>query len=279
VRGEACQALLALTLVLLTSRDASAEQRQDFMLDVQPEGTSVYLDYFFTGAQLTLEHRESIYDNANDVSVAAVAIPTYPLGDAFLRADLRILFLSLGASLGYRVVWRDLTFEPDPDGYCLRCDRAARRERDELLGRTPGSDRWYHGELRASLLFPFNEHLVGTSTFAARYEDRNDRSFDWFYASIYDRGVLGRWESQLFLKHRDWGGIGPYVQWLLLPRGDHHEGQLALGFNAVTRLGLVRSDDLLFLTFLARPSDGAFGQHTYYAPIRALLIYRLILDL
>jgi hypothetical protein len=88
VRGEACQALLALTLVLLTSRDASAEQRQDFMLDVQPEGTSVYLDYFFTGAQLTLEHRESIYDNANDVSVAAVALGLEDREDELLAAHI-----------------------------------------------------------------------------------------------------------------------------------------------------------------------------------------------
>jgi hypothetical protein len=64
-----------------------------------------------------------------------------------------------------------------------------------------------------------------------------------------------------------------------LPRGDHTETEVAYGFNAVTRLGLMRRDDLLFLTFLMRPNDPAYGQHAYHAPVRALLVYRMILEL
>jgi hypothetical protein len=117
------------------------------------------------------------------------------------------------------------------------------------------------------------------STGAARYEGRRDRSFDWLYTSIYDRGVLGRRETLLFFKDRRLGGIGPYLQLLYLPRGDRHEAQWAIGFNAVTRLGILSRNDLLFLTFLTRPGDPAYGQHNYFAPIRALLIYRMILEL
>jgi len=47
----------------------------------------------------------------------------------------------------------------------------------------------------------------------------------------------------------------------------------------VRRLGLLARNDLLFLTFLIKPGDGVFGQQSYYAPIRSLLIYRVSLEL
>jgi hypothetical protein len=64
-----------------------------------------------------------------------------------------------------------------------------------------------------------------------------------------------------------------------LPRAGKHETEVAWGFNAVTRLGLIERNDLLFATFLIRPGDGSYGQHAYYSPVRALLIYRMQLDL
>jgi hypothetical protein len=259
---------------------AHAQQRQDYMLDFQPDGTFAIVDYYGTGGMLTLEHRAPIYDNSNDLTVGTTFIAAYPLAEAVARADLRILFLSVGASVAYRAVWRDLSFEPGEDGaYCDRCDRGSRRDRDSLLGRTEGSDQFPYAEVHASLLFPFNEFLVGTTTFALRHEGRRDRTYDWFYTSVYDSGVLGRWEAQLFFKHRDWGGIGPYLQLLSLPRAGEHEAQWAAGFNAVTRLGLLPRNDLLFLTFLIRPGDGSYGQHNYFSPVRALLIYRMMFEL
>lgn len=258
---------------------ARAEQTRDYMLSFQPPGTFLLLDYYGTGAQLTLENRTRIYGDNNDLTLGAALIPAYPLGEVYARADLRILFLGIGATVAYRTVWRNLQFDKDPNGYCLRCDRVGRRELDGLLDDAPGTDHWGWGEVRASLYAPFNEYLVGVSTGALRYEDRSDRTFDWFYTSVYDRGVLGRWETQLFFKHPDWGGIGPFVQLLVLPRGEEHEDQWAFGFNAVTRLDLLRSDDLLFITFLTRPGDASYGQHSYYSPIRALLIYRMQLEL
>jgi hypothetical protein len=206
-------------------------------------------------------------------------IGSYPLGEASARVDLRILFLSIGGTIAYRTVWRELTFEPGEDSHCLACDRASRREVDRPFGRAPDSDAFPWGELRANLFFPFNEHAILVNNGALRYEARNDRSFDWFYTSVYDRGWLGRFESVLFLKHPDWGGIGPYVQLLVLPRAGEHEVQAAFGFNAVTRLGIMPRNDLLFLTFLIRPGDDQYGQHSYFSPIRALLIYRMIFAL
>jgi hypothetical protein len=269
-------ALIALSAQLAPAR---ADQPRDFMLGFQPEGTFLLVDYFGTGGQLTLENRRNIYGDSNTLTLGAGVVPAYPQTDAFARADIRILFLSIGGMVAYRAVWHDLAFEPGPNSYCLRCDRAGRRSQDSLIGETTGSERFPYGEGRASLFFPFNEHLVMESTGAVRYEGRKDRSFDWFYTSVYDRGVLGRWETLLFVKDHRFGGIGPYLQLLYLPRGNRYDAQWAFGFNAVTRLGLLARNDLLFLTFLTRPGDPSYGQHNYFSPIRALLIYRMILDL
>jgi len=258
---------------------ARAEQTRDYMLGFEPNGTFLIIDYFGTGGQLTLEHTAPIYGDNNDLTVGAALVPAYPLGEAHARADLRVLFFGIGTTVAYRSVWRNLEFAADPNGYCLLCDREGRREIDGLLEDSPGSDDWPYAEVRGSLYGPFNEYFVGMTTAALRYEGRDDRTFDWFYTSVYDRGFLGRWETQFYFKHRDWGGIGPYAQLLVLPRGGAHESQWAIGFNAVTRLGILRKDDLLFITFLIRPGDESYGQHSYYAPVRALAIYRVRLTL
>jgi len=259
---------------------AAAQQPRDYMLTFQKPGTNLLLDYFGTGGVFTLEHRAQIFGASNDLTLAGSVIPAYPLAEYDARADLRILFLGLGGTVGYRTVWRDLTFEPGENGaYCHACDRKSRRDRESFFSATPGSDTYPLAEARATLYFPFNDYLVGTTTGALRYEGRNDRSFDWYYSSIYDRGVMGRYEAQLFLKHPDFGGIGPYVQLLMLPRAGKHEAQWAGGFNMVTRLGLLPRNDLVFLTFLIRPGDAVYGQQSYFAPIRALLIYRIMIDL
>jgi hypothetical protein len=273
-------ALVMISLgVALWAGTARGEQRRDFMLDLPPTGTFLTVDYFGAGGQVTLAHRVPIYGSSNDLTLSASVLPSYSLGEATLRGDLRILFLSFGASVSYRSVWRDLTFEAGEDTYCIECDRVARREIDPLFGSAPGSDAFLTAEGEASLFLPFNENLVMQSLASVRYEDRHDRSYDWFYASIYDKGVMGRLETSLVLKHRDWGGIGPYVQLLMLPRAGEHVAQWAAGFNAVGRLGLIQRDDLLFFTFLIRPGDDTYGHHAFYMPVRSLLIYRITLSL
>lgn len=250
------------------------------MLTFQPPGTYAMVDYYGTGGMFTLEDRRQIFGNSNDLTLGAVLVPAYPLGEAHARADLRLLFLGLGGTLGYRTVWRNLTFEPGDDGeYCKACNRPARRRADGFFSDTPGSDAFALAEGRATLYFPFNEHFVALATGALRYEGGDDRAFDWFYCSVYDAGLIGRFELQGFFKHPSWGGFGPYVQMLSLPRDGQHDDQWAWGFNAVTRLGLLPRNDLLFLTFLIRPGDGMYGQQSYFSPVRALLIYRIMLEL
>ena len=279
LRLAAAYAAAAVVITLLGSAPARADQRRDFIIDFQPEGNYLLLDYFGTGMQAALENRTRIYGSANDLTSAAGVIAAYPGFEALARVDLRILFLGLGGTIGYRSIWRELTFDAGEDTYCVECTRADRGERDKIFGKTPGTAQYGFGEGRVSLYVPFNEYVTFVANGAARYEGRNDRSYDWYYTSTYDHGLLWRFETQLFLKHPDWGGIGPYIQMLSLPRAGQHDEQWAWGFNATTRLGLLPRNDLLFLTFLIRPGDDYYGQQTYFAPIRALLIYRMSLEL
>jgi len=250
------------------------------MLTFQPAGNFAYIDYYGTGGMFTLEHRRPIFGNSNELTLGASLIPAFPLGEAHARADLRILFLSIGGSLAYRTVWRDLVFEPGDDGaYCRDCDRPSRRRMDPLLDSTTGSTTYPIAEARAAIYLPFNEYLIALASGALRYEGRTDRSFDWYYTSIYDSGVMRRLEFQAFLKHPDFGGIGPYVQLLMLPRDGKLVEQWAGGFNLAFRLGILPRNDLIYWTLLIRPGDGKFGQQSYYSPVRSLLIYRMILDL
>lgn len=278
-RARAGAPLLVAAAALLSASPAAAQQRADYMLDFTPEGTRLHVDFFGSGGIFRVEHVKRVYGSTNDVNLSASIAPTYPLGEAAVQADLRILFLGIGGAAGYRTVWRNMVFEPGEVSYCKECERGDRREVDELLGDTPGTDHWGWAEAHARLYMPFNEHFVGLSSGALRHEGRQDRSFDWFNSAIYDGGILWKWETMFFLKHRDWGGIGPYLQLLVLPRAGQHVEHWAYGFNAVRRLGLLRRDDLIFITVLAKPGDAHFGQHSYYAPVRGLINYRMTFDL
>lgn len=271
--------VIASAIAMLFAGDAVAQQRRDFMLEFQPEGSVLTIDHVGTGAMLGLEHRHGIYGASNELVLGTNLLAAYPLGELSVRSELRMLFLSLGGMLAYRTDWRNLSFEAGENKYCVRCNRAARRDDSPLFGDSTGTDSYPIAEAKATIYLPLNEYLVGSTTAAMRYEGRRERSYDWIYTSVYGPGVIGRWEALLFVKHRDWGGIGPYAQLLILPRDGPNKSQWAFGFNAVTRLGLLPRNDLLFLTFLMRPGDDEYGQHAYYSPVRALIVYRMILPL
>ncbi|MET0389457.1 MAG: hypothetical protein ABW321_26010 [Polyangiales bacterium] len=257
-----------------------ADQRRDYMLTGLGAGDRLMLDYMGTGGALTFEHRRNFLGRVNDYAFSASTLLTYPLGQLSLGASLRFLFFELGMNVGYRAVWRNLSFEPGMDGaYCKDCDRPARRARDPILGGGPDSDHFPFFEGRIQLYAPFNDYFVLTSLFATRYEGLRPRSYDWIFTNIHDPGWMTRWEVLAFLKHRRWGGIGPYVQLQWVPQDGRHVTEFAYGFNAMTRLGLLARNDLVFLTFLMRPNDGNYGQHSYFAPLRALIVYRLTINL
>jgi hypothetical protein len=260
---------------------AAADQRRDYMLEeLREPGNHLILDWFGTGGQIGIEHRGQIYGKQNGYAFNLSSLVGYPVGQVTASASIRALFLEFGVMAGYRTVWRNLSFEPGDDGeYCKDCDRDARRERDPILGKGPDTDHFPMAEGVVSLFAPFNEWIVFTSQLAVRYEGVRPRSYDWFFTNIHDEGTITRSETLLFFKHRDVGGFAPYLQVLWLPRAGKHEAEVAWGFNAVARLGLLSRDDLVFLTFLIRPGDDYYGQHSYFSPVRALIIYRMFLEL
>jgi len=258
---------------------AHADQRRDYMLSELGEGDRLILDYLGTGAQVSWVRRRGIYGRANDYSLRLSSLLAYSLGQVAASASLRVLAFEFEAQVGYRTVWRNLSFEPGVNSYCKDCDRPARRSRDPLFGGDTTSDAYPFAQGTVQLYAPLNDYFVLTSSLTLRYEGLRDRSYDWFFADIHDSGLMVNWELTAFVKHRDWGGIGPYVQYLSLPRAGRHEGEFAFGFNAMSRFGLVKRNDMLFLTFLTRPGDGVYGVHSYFAPIRALIVYRLTLPL
>jgi hypothetical protein len=270
--------VVSVSLCLLASA-ARADQRRDYMLEGDLFGDHLVLDYFGTGGQLTLEHRGPIYGKANSYSGNVATLVGYPLAQVTAAATLRFLFLELGGTVGYRTVWRNLSFEQGDPGYCKNCDRQARRHQDHVLGVGPDTDRYGFAEAKVQLYVPFNDNFVLTSLLAVGYQGLRRRSYDWFYTDVHDPGVITRWETLAFIKHRDWGAIGPYLQLLVLPRAGHHDSEFAYGFNAVARLGLIERNDLVFVTFLIRPGDPYYGQHSYFAPVRALIVYRVALSL
>jgi hypothetical protein len=270
-----------MALALCTaSGSARADQRRDYMVSGLPAGDRLILDYIGTGARATLEHRRPILNNANDYTLSTSALFGYPLAQIEASAALRALFLEFSGTIGYRFVWRNLSFEPGENGaYCRDCDRPARRAKDPLFGSGTGSDEFPFAEARVQLYAPFNEYFVFTSLFALRYESLAPRSYDWFFTTVHDPGLMPRWEATGLFKHKKLGAIGPYVLLQSMPRAGHHDNELAFGLNAMTRLGLVNHNDMLFITFLVRPGDGLYGVHSYFAPVRALIVYRLQLSL
>ena len=270
---------LVMTLGLALTSTAHADQRRDYMLGSDVYGNHAILDFFGTGGQFTLEHRGSIYGKSNSYSGSVASLIGYPLAQVTTQASLRFLFVELSAMAGYRTIWRNLRFKAGADSYCADCDREARRHDDRILVGGPDTDRFVIAEAKVQIYLPFNEYFVVTSLLAEGYQSRRPRTYDWFFTDVHDGGAMTRWETLAFFKHPDWGGIGPYLQLLVLPRAGHHESEFAYGFNAVTRLGLIDRNDLLFLTFLMRPGDPYYGQHSYFSPVRALLIYRMTLSL
>jgi hypothetical protein len=267
--------------VLLDQPIARADQPRDWVLQGVRAGDRLYLDFFGTGMQATLEHRGPIYGDSNAYAFSITPLASYPVSQVQGTASLRILFFELSGTVGYRSVFRNLSFEPGDDGaYCKACDRAARRDRDPFFGGgTTGTDAYPYAEGDVAMYGPLNDNLVFATVFGVRYEDGHPRSFDYFLTDIHDPGVILISETTLFLKHRDWGGIGPYFQVLSLPRAGQHDTEIAWGFNAVARLGLLKRNDAVFVSLLMRPDDKYYGQHGYYLPARALINYRMAFEL
>jgi hypothetical protein len=253
---------------------------------------------------MSLQHRLPMYGTANELTSQLIVMGALPYGDAGWAMDFRMLFLSLGAQVGLRAEWSSYSFDPavierqSPDGpdYVRKncptrpdpddpgqvvptgepCNDS-RNARIDMFGRdlTTGLGFVPYLELRAQLFAPLNEHVLFASLLGFEHQDRDRETFDQAYSLRHDGGWLMRWETQLFVKHRDVGAFGLFTRLVQAPRGDARHTELSYGFLALRRLGLVRRDDAIALWAMFQPGNDAYGIQQFRAPIWALLAYRV----
>jgi hypothetical protein len=272
--------LCVLAVIMLSVQSARADQARDWPLNSSPPGTFAHIDYLGAGGQLSIEHRQPFYGGANVLTLNGSTLVGQYFGQVQASAALRVLILEVVGSVGYRTLWRNLAFQAGENGaYCKDCDRPARREADPIFDPTSGHAKYPYAEAGVGLFLPLNNNMVFGSQFLAHYEDSPDRSYDQLFAYIHDGGLLWISETTMFFKHKDWGAIGPYLQIISMPRAGRYETEVAAGFNALTRVGLITRNDVLVASLLVRPGDGVYGQHWYYWPARLILDYRITFEL
>jgi hypothetical protein len=251
------------------------------MVAPQPAGTYANVDVIFPGTQLQLEHRIPFYGVANELNIKANVLPTIVFMESQVDADLRLVVLSIGGSVGFRDVFHSITFSPTDTNF----DRVARRSID--LGGAYDNQFSGFGEGRATLSLPLNEHMVFLSVNALRFEGGPDRTFDWRLGIVRDAGMLIRSDTTLFLKHRKFGAIGPQVQVLNYALAGVRNTQVNYGFTFTTRPGLRARNDVLFLSVLLGmggtingvPTENIYGNHLFKMPITFQLAYRTVFEI
>ena len=261
-----------------------ADQPRDWMVAAQPGGTYANLDIVFPGVQAQLEHRMPIYGKANELAFKINALPTLVFYESQADVDLRILVLSLGASVGVREVFHNIEFGPMD-----KFDAAARR--DVEFGDRYNQYKSGFGEGRVTLALPFNDHVVMQSVNGFRFEGGRDRTFDWRLGIVRDAGMLIRSDTTLFIKDRSFGAIGPQIQILNYALNyavtQQRITQINYGFTFTTRAGLRDRNDLFFLSVLfgiggtinGVPTQDVYGNHLFKLPMTLQLAYRTVLEL
>lgn len=269
-----------LALASVAAPRAHAEQTRDFMIAAGEPGTDVFVDAILPGAQVTLEHREPIYQMANQLNLRANALLTPAFVESQADVELRILVLTLGGSLGYRNLMAEQAFAPGEEH-----ERYARRIK--FVDGAQTNDAFAFGEFRATLSLPINDYVVfnGINTF--RFEGGAERSFDWRNAIVRNSDdMLFRSDLMLFFKHRDFGGIAPVFQIMNYGLGAERFTQFNYGFMLATRPGFRRSNDIFFIQFLFHPGSTfgsydnteGYGNHLLFSPINVTIAYRVIFE-
>lgn len=271
-------ALLALSLTWLSpwSNPAHAGQPRDWMIAVHPAGTDLNLDVVLPGTQVTLEHRIALYNNTvNQLTLRGIGLFTAGFSEAQVDADLRMVVLTLGGSVGYRSTYRNQTYEQGEDPRFMH-----RLERD-LAGKV-NSVAWPYAEGRIILSLPFNDGLVFNSINRFRFEGRPDRSFDWRMATVHDGNYFSS-ENMLLLKARNFGGMGPMIQVMNYDNGGRSLTQFNWGAVFTTRVGLRDRNDLIFIQALintggiGHDASRSYGLHYLTIPMSLVLAYRAVL--
>ncbi len=257
---------------LLASGSTHAHPRpRDFFLDPPKKGLFAHADAFTAGLQLSLEHRAELDGDLTMLTTRASALGSLGFSEVALQSELRVAFLALGGTVGYRNTWRNYS-APAGGKYTI----AQRREADQNKAFT--AEDWGFAEARARLIVPLESlWFIGTGTL--RYEDSPANSFDWFHATMHDGGVMTKLEAVLFLRSKSLGAIGPAVRYMDMPRGGTRVGEFAFGFTGGTRVGLRKNSDMALLQVLAMPYSDEFGFHFYNMPLWIMASYRMSFNL
>jgi hypothetical protein len=262
--------------------DARAEMPRDNFLNPPAAGTFALLDAYTIGVQASLENRAHLEEGMSMLQTRVSGIASYPYADGSLNLDARVFLFTLGGSLGYRHVWRNHTFEPGEDrSRDARNDRESEGDFD--------SQGFSYAEGRFRLVVPLDLLFFVTSA-TVRDEARDDNSFDWLHANVHDGGTFFKWEGTLFVRHRDFGAIGPYLRVMEMPvtednsSGRHtRETELHYGFVYGTRPGFIKArggnSDLFLLQVITKLDDDEYGLHGYRVPAYLLAVYRAALEL
>lgn len=245
---------------------------RDAFLAPPRRGTWALLDAYTAGVQASLERRFVIErEDYAAITPKVTALGSLGFGELSAHTDVRFLFFSFGVSGGVRRVWRTYAFAPGEAG-----TRDARADIDADKAFT--TEHWGYGEARARMALPVHDNVLFVGNAAARYEHCPDNSFDWLHTTMHDRGVLFRYDATVFYRSPTFGGLGPTVRVMDLPRGGRREIEVAGGFTFGRRLGLL-PNDLFVANVLVRPGDEQFGFQILRAPVYALLVYRVQLAL
>jgi hypothetical protein len=254
---------------------ARAEAPRDYFLNAPRPGNYAHLDAYTVGTQLSLENRSDLEPGMSMLTTRASGILSYPYADGSINMDARVFLFTLGGSLGYRWVYRNLRFSSgESRTFQARLDREKAGQFD-----TQG---FAYGEGRFQLVVPLDFLFLINKT-AVRWEGRQDNSFDWLYATVHDRGTMVKNETTLFYRHRDFGAIGPMLRVMDLPKDGTRKTELHVGLVYGTRPGLVsprhHNSDLFLLQVLGKPGDNTYGLHGYHVPLYILAVYRATLSL
>jgi len=269
-----------LLATLLATQHARADQARDWMFGPQPGGLYGTVDAVLPGIQLGIEHRTPIYNKLNELSLKASLLPTLFFVDGQAGADVRILVLTVGGAGGFRNYFHGLTFAPGEN-----FDQAARRKKQ--YSGDYSNEQWLYAEGHAALDLPLNDYLFLRSWSALRYEGGPDRIFDWRLGIVRDSGVVFQSDTTGFIKHRQWGALGGKVQLLNYALDGKRNWQVNLGGTIVTRPGLTRRNDVLYLSALlgvvgkvnGRPTQDVYGIHFLHLPITIEVAYRAVFEI
>jgi hypothetical protein len=258
---------------------ASAEQRHDWMLQAGDPGSYLNLDVVFGALQATFEQRMNIFGGANSLSIKAGVLAAIPYGGTQVDADLRLVILNIGASVGAQDFWVNETFDKG-----VIATRKLRRERE--AGGDFNTQQFGFFEARGGLVLPFNDYLLFNNVNAFRVMGTKDGTFDYNSGVVHDGNYL-KSDFQLFVKGAGFGGVGPMFEVLNFPYGGQRRTQLNFGLIYISRAGLVQRNDLLLFQILFHAGDAlggydnsdVYGMAVTRGPIQFTLAYRSVINL